>query len=412
MNIFEKSIQELQLNNVLVVLRVAGGQYDGQLLQEMVKEYRLVDLSLPVYRLQVEQNPLGFVQSLELPVYLANLHYTPSLLPVLLASGLPMDKLMASCSQSYYLQESIAKVNADQGSQAADATTMQDATGTNACANVAFMEMPLQEVKDRPAFVPELKQLAALAEIKHRTDILKAMVDGSGAWGDRNSMAVQLRKVLQQDIMEQTTCSDDIKFYRFLCTAASMAGTVINYTTLANTVGITAPTAKQWLRFLEGTGLVYLLQPVESVPGKRLMKAPKLYFRDTGVACSLLQINDSVTLLQSVYFKKLYENYVVNLLRESYVGRGMEPEWYFYRDSNAKEISIVLHHRGVVYPMSIDKDGATARKLHKSFAILEGYAAELGLELGTGVLFSSSGETEELSAGLWRVNVGGYVTGD
>ena len=123
MNIFEKSIQELQLNNVLVVLRVAGGQYDGQLLQEMVKEYKLVDLSLPVYRLQVEQNPLGFVQGLELPVYLANLHYTPSLLPVLLASGLPMDKLMASCSQSYYLQESIAKVNADQGSQAADAST-------------------------------------------------------------------------------------------------------------------------------------------------------------------------------------------------------------------------------------------------------------------------------------------------
>ena len=57
MNIFEKSIKELQLNNVLVVLKVAGGAYDGQLLQEMVKEYRLVDLSLPVLRLQVEQNP-------------------------------------------------------------------------------------------------------------------------------------------------------------------------------------------------------------------------------------------------------------------------------------------------------------------------------------------------------------------
>ena len=81
MNIFEKSIKELQLNNVLVVLKVAGGAYDGQLLQEMVKEYKLVDLSLPVLRLQVEQNPLGFAQSLELPAYLANMQYTPSLLP-------------------------------------------------------------------------------------------------------------------------------------------------------------------------------------------------------------------------------------------------------------------------------------------------------------------------------------------
>ena len=104
MNIFEKSIKELQLNNVLVVLKVAGGAYDGQLLQEMVKEYRLVDLSLPVYRLQVEQNPLGFAQSLELPAYLANMQYTPSLLPALLASGIPLAKLIASCSQSHYLQ--------------------------------------------------------------------------------------------------------------------------------------------------------------------------------------------------------------------------------------------------------------------------------------------------------------------
>lgn len=385
MNIFEKSIKELQLNNVLVVLKVAGGAYDGQLLQEMVKEYKLVDLSLPVLRLQVEQNPLSFAQSLELPAYLANMQYTPSLLPALLASGVPLNKVIASCSQSHYLEEHLDK---DEGDYA----------------NVAFVDMPLKEPENEPPFVPNVNQLEALAQ-KPRTDILQAIVRGSGAWGDRNSMAVQLRKVLQQDIMEQTTCSDDIKFYRFLCTAASMAGTVINYTTLANTVGITAPTAKQWLRFLAGTGLVYLLQPLENVPGKRLMKAPKLYFRDTGIACSLLQINDSVTLLQSVYFKKLYENYVVNLLRESYVGRGLEPEWYFYRDSNAKEISIVLHNKGVVHPMSIDKDGATARKLHKSFAILEGYGQEQGLEVGTGVIFSSSGETEELGVGLWRVDV-------
>lgn len=385
MNIFEKSIKELQLNNVLVVLKVAGGAYDGQLLQEMVKEYKLVDLSLPVLRLQVEQNPLGFAQSLELPAYLANMQYTPSLLPALLASGIPLDKVIASCSQSYYLQEHLDK-------------------GEGSHANVAFVDMPLKEPEEEPSFVPTVEQLAALAQ-KPRTDILQAIVKGSGAWGDRDSMAVHLRKVLQQDIMELTTASDDIKFYRFLCTAASLTGTVINYTTLANTVGIAAPTAKQWLRFLAGTGLVYLLQPVDSVPGKRIMKAPKLYFRDTGIVCALLQINDGVSLVQSVYFKKLYENYVVNKLRASYLSSGMEPEWYFYRDSNAKEISLVLHDKGLVYPMIIDKDGMKGNKLQKSFAIMESYAEEQGLEMGNGVLLSSSGETQELCAGLWRVDV-------
>ena len=109
--------------------------------------------------------------------------------------------------------------------------------------------------------------------------------------------------------------------------------------------------------------------------------------------------------MQSVYFKKLYENYVVNKLRASYLSSGMEPEWYFYRDSNAKEISLVLHDKGLVYPMIIDKDGMKGNKLQKSFAIMESYAEEQGLEMGNGVLLSSSGETQELCAGLWRVDV-------
>ena len=107
---------------------------------------------------------------------------------------------------------------------------------------------------------------------------------------------IYIKNIVQHEIMEQTTVSNDIKFYRFLCMAASLTGTVVNYSSLANGVGITAPTAKQWLQFLEGTGVVYLVQPMAAVPGKRLMKAPKLYFRDTGVAAYLLQINDQMAL--------------------------------------------------------------------------------------------------------------------
>ena len=87
-----------------------------------------------------------------------------------------------------------------------------------------------------------------------------------------------------------------MKYYRFISTVASMTATVVNYTTLANNVGITAPTAKMWLKFLEGTGLIYLIHPMENVTGKRLMKAPKLYFRDTGICCNRILRSSSRTL--------------------------------------------------------------------------------------------------------------------
>lgn len=405
MNFFVERVKNLQFNNALVILCTAGGAYDTQLLRELVRGYKLVDLSLPALRMQVEQNPMGFAQSLQLPAYLANLHYTPSLLQEILASELPLGKLIASCSQDYYLKQMLWNEEA--------LTTAKVATSDNAAAgklkscgaDVLFLDLPLTEPTAGPAFLPIEEQMEALAGKAEHRDVLQGILRGSGAWGDGAGISAYLRRVLQQDIMEQTTCSDDIKFYRFLCTAGSMAGSVINYTTLANTVGITAPTAKQWLRFLEGTGVVYLLQAVENVPGKRLMKAPKLYFRDTGVACALLQLGDGAALVQSVYFKRLYENYVVNRIRESYLQRGETPVWCFYRDSNAKEISVLLQHGGCVHPVLIDKDGISRNKLRKSFSILEGYAVEQGLALGSGCLLTA-GATEKLAEGLWKVDVG------
>lgn len=168
--------------------------------------------------------------------------------------------------------------------------------------------------------------------------------------------------------------------------AASMTGTVVNYFRLASTVGITAPTAKQWLQFLAGTGVVYLLQPLEKVGSKRLVKAPKLYFRDTGMAAQLLQLDDGISVMKSVYCKNLLENYVVNQIRESYLQQGEVPRLLFYKDSNYKEISLILCAEGKVYPIAITKDEVSLRKLYKDFQLLAPFAEEQGLELTKGCI--------------------------
>ena len=117
---------------------------------------------------------------------------------------------------------------------------------------------------------------------------------------------------------------------------------------------------------------------------KRLVKAPKLYFRDTGMAAALLQLPDAASLRKSVYYKNLFENYVVNEIRESYLEQGVEPKLLFYKDSNYKEISLIMEVEGRIYPVTITKDEFKTSKLYKDFQILASYAEEHGLDLGSG----------------------------
>ena len=376
----QNAIRNLQLNNKLIVLRTCDADRQKELLAALAQDYTTVDMSLPNLRLQIEQNPQLFLRSLPLPVYLENLQYAPSLLPALLNSPIPLANVLASCSQSYYL-EALA--------------------GQQETERVVFGDLPLPQAEElNEPFVPTAACLADW-QLKQQ-EVFSAVL--RGAWDSGSEeLGAYISGLVQRDIMEQTTVSDAMKFYRFLCVAANMTGTVVNYSRLCNGVGITAPTAKQWLQFLSGTGMVYLLQPLGSVGSKRMVKAPKLYFRDTGAAAQLLQIGDVKTLMQSFYLKNLFDNYVVNRLRESYLRQGKRPQMMFYQDSNYKEISLILRVDGVLYPINICKDGYSVRKVQKSFELLRGYAAEHGAVLGSGCIIGTGGSIGLLEKGLYYV---------
>ncbi len=93
-----------------------------------------------------------------------------------------------------------------------------------------------------------------------------------------------VQTLLQRDVKELAQVNDELQFYRFLCAAASYTGSMLNYAALAKEVEITPPTAKQWLKVLAAAGLVYFLEPFAHPNLKYAVKAPKLYFTDTGLA--------------------------------------------------------------------------------------------------------------------------------
>lgn len=378
----QEAIRKLQLNNKLVILHACGTEQQKKLTVALTKGYDFVDLSLAGVRMQAKQDGAAFVRSLPLPAYVANLQYMPSLLPHLLAEGEPFSNIIVSCCQNYYLQEAAA----------------QDME------KIAFVELPWSAACDERLFIPQEEMLAHLAAAGNRTEVLKAIVRGNLACSDSVSKAAFISRVLQQNIMEQTTVSDELRFFNFLCAVAGMVGSVVNYTTLANVVGVSSPTAKQWLQFLAGAGLIYFLQPVEEIAGKRLLKAPKLYFKDTGIAAHLLQLHDTSSLIASLHFKALYENYVVNIIRESYLKQGVLPEILFCRDSNNKEISMLLRCADILYPVLISKDGISVQKLIKLFALLTPYVEKTGAVLGVGCMITLGGASRKLSDNLWQIN--------
>ena len=214
-----------------------------------------------------------------------------------------------------------------------------------------------------------------------------------------------LRKVLQCAIKDLTTVSDDMRFYRFLCAVATSTGSAVNYANLGNAADISSPTAKQWMAFLEGAGVVHLLWPIEHASLRRVAKGPKVYFVDTGLAAYLLRIKNEEDLAKSTYFTALFETYVVNTIRESYLENGLEAQLTYFRDSNAKEISVLLRYGDVLYPIEIKKEQTSITKLRKKFKLISG-VKEDGLHVGNGCVVALGKNVEQLAEDLWQIGAG------
>ena len=147
-------------------------------------------------------------------------------------------------------------------------------------------------------------------------------------------------------------------FIQFIQLCAGRTGQLINYSSLANDAGLSPNTAKAWISILETSYIVYRLQPYHKNFNKRLVKSPKLYFYDTGLACSLLGIRNE-SQVNTHYLKgALFENLVVNEFVKREFHRGERRYPFFWRDSRGNEIDCVLVEGEVMLPVEI-KSGKT-----------------------------------------------------
>ncbi|MFD0705431.1 ATP-binding protein [Alloscardovia venturai] len=154
---------------------------------------------------------------------------------------------------------------------------------------------------------------------------------------------------IDRDIREELGVKKINEFNTFLKLCATRTGEVLNLTSLANDCDISTTTAREWLSILEASFVCFQLHPYHKNYGKRLIKAPKFYFYDTGLAANLLGINSPDELFTSVYRGNLFENAVVVELIKQYTSVGREPELFYWRDSNQNEIDFITQKAGKPY---------------------------------------------------------------
>jgi predicted AAA+ superfamily ATPase len=176
---------------------------------------------------------------------------------------------------------------------------------------------------------------------------------------------------IMRDVAELGGVTDTLRFKKFITACASLVSEQINYKTLSDTAEISQPTAKEWLKLLEGMGVVYLLQPYANNALKRLAKTPKLYFCDTGLAAYLSMWPSRETLMNGAASGHYFENYVVIEMVKNYSYGKQRVNMTYYRDSNAKEIDIFVERSNLIHPLEIKKSANPNRREIKKFSVLE-----------------------------------------
>ena len=179
---------------------------------------------------------------------------------------------------------------------------------------------------------------------------------------------------IEKDIRKLISVDNESLFRKFMEILALRTAQELNYESISNTVGISVITCKRWISILETSGLIILLQPYMANMSKRIIKAPKLYFMDTGLCSYLCKWPNAEMLQNGVMSGAFFETYVISEIVKSYYNAGINPKeyLYYYRDIDKKEIDLLIEENGNIYPVEIKKN-SSPNKPTKNFNVLSKY---------------------------------------
>jgi predicted AAA+ superfamily ATPase len=310
---------------------VTGPRRAGKttLLRQLFPKAQYVLLEDPDIRGRIRSDPRTFLEELRPPVVLDEIQNAPELLNYVrtLVDAAPrrMGQWLFAGSQEAPLMQGITE------SMAERAAILQ---------LLPFSVTETPKVSVLHGGFPEV-----LARPKSR-----------GVW-----FASYLQTYLERDVRAITNIRDLVTFRRFLALLASRHGQILNKTDLAAPLGVSVPTISEWLHILEVTGQVMVIPPYFENLGKRLIKSPKIYWGDSGLACDLLGIRSEAELQRSPFLGQLFEGFVAAEILKSQANQGARRELYFFRDQQGLEVDFLLPRSNAGLWLIECKAGKTVR---------------------------------------------------
>lgn len=177
-----------------------------------------------------------------------------------------------------------------------------------------------------------------------------------------------LQTYVERDVRALLNLKDLSRFQQFLTLLAGRIGQIINYTSLSNDIGVSSTTIKSWLSVLKATYVVFELPPFYENIKKRVVKSPKVYFADTGLASFLLGIRNADQARRDPLRGGLYENLIILELMKRWFNKGRRPDFYFFRDTQGNEVDLLIREYGKLFPVEIKSAATFSERFLKGIA--------------------------------------------
>lgn len=323
---------------------------------------------LPVRRRAIDE-PSAFFDVHPPPIFIDEVQYAPEIfhyIKILLDKSRNKGDFFLTGSQSFSLMKNVSESLAGRaGILELLGLSLREINGENW--NKPFLPTMeyLKERKGNKTVMP----IPKIWETIHRGCLPELAAQRSFDWDD--FYADYVKTYIERDVRNLTQVADEGDFLKFMTVCAAMTGQLLNLSSLARGVGVSEPTAKRWLSILRTSGIVYLLKPYSNNAISRAVKTPKLHFLDIGLAAYLTRWMTAETLSVGAMNGNFFESFVVGEILKSYTNSGKEADLYFLRDSNQREIDLLIHENNTLYPIEAKIHSEPVPKDIKNFTMLD-----------------------------------------
>ena len=358
---------------------VTGARQVGKstLLKHIAKDYAYLTFDDPLLLEQAKQEPRLFFLNHAGNVILDEVQYAQELFSLL---KLEIDKqqkngmFLLSGSQAFELMQNVSETLAGR-----IAILKLQGLSLREILNVEFY-LPFIPSRDYLASREKmLKSPENIWQIIHKGDMPR-LYQQETDWEIYYSSYVST--YIERDVRQLTNITNTTDFTRFMVALASRSGELLNYSNVAQEVGVSNETIKRWTAILQTSGIIYLLQPYSNNHLKRTIKTPKIYFLNTGLMAYLTKWLTPETISKGAKSGQFFESFVVSEIIKSFTNNGIEPPLYFYRNTNQKEIDLIIEYDRTIYPIEIKTTANPNKKMAKSFALLNSLGKESTIGLG------------------------------